>query len=294
MNASAKSLTQLQKLSCFTDITQIEAITTGLSQPSYRVCADDKDYFAKYVGQQYLSDEVAISQISADANLSPSIIYCDKHWLISDYIDGQDLGHTRLAIADKIACALKLMTRFHQLAVSCETLDITTIYNGLIKAQANSYSSAQLATFQQLMAIIKSHTDINSELVSCHGDLNFNNILIDKASRSWLIDFECSCKAPAEFDIAMLIAVNELPVEQIAAISTQYQEQNPPAKLNQQSIHYFLLFSYLINGLWYENKRHTEQEYQQKFAALAKRQWQQLQRFIINMELAIDSSIFTR
>ena len=291
---SDKHLAQLRQLPCFTEVAQIDPITTGLSQASYRVRTSDKNYFAKYVAQQYLSDEIAISQITAKENLSPRVIYHDKHWLISDFINGTDLREAALTLEGKLSCAVKLMTDFHQLSLPCEPLDVTAIYNGLINAHSNSFNSEQLATFQQLLALIKSHTGVNIELVSCHGDLNFNNILVEQSKRSWLIDFECSCKAPAEFDIAMLIAVNELTLEHINELINQYLARMPQSKLNAQVINYFLLFSYLINGIWYENKSRDEQAYQQKFAVLAKAQWQQLQRLIIKMELPINSSIFTK
>lgn len=291
---SDKHLAQLRQLPFFTEVSQIDPITTGLSQPSYQVSTDHQHYFAKYVAQQYLSDEIAISQITAKEKLSPRVIYHDKHWLISDFINGTDLREATLTPEEKVSCAVKLMTDFHQLSLPCEPLDVTAIYNGLINAQANSFNSEQLATFQQLLAQIKSHIDVNIELVSCHGDLNFNNILIEQSKRSWLIDFECSCKAPAEFDIAMLIAVNELTLEHVNEVSNQYLARMPQGKLDIQVINYFLLFSYLINGLWYDNKSIAEHEYNEKFATLAKAQWWQLQQLIIKMELPIDNSIFTR
>ncbi|TPH13337.1 phosphotransferase [Litorilituus lipolyticus] len=289
-----KYLAQLQQLPCFTVVEQIDPITTGLSQPSYRVFADHKHYFAKYVAQPYLSDEFAISQITAKENLSPRIIYRDKHWLISEFIRSKDIYQTTQPLVDSISNAVTLMTRFHQLSVPCEPLDVTAIYNGLIKSKQNHYSSQHLALFQQLIATIKINTDATSKQVNCHGDLNFNNILMDEAGRNWLIDFECSCKAPAEFDIAMLVAVNELPHSHITAITKQYLAEKPQNTLSLKVINYFLLFSYLINSLWYNNKRITEQEYGEKFAVLAKAQWKNLQTQIIKMELPLDSSILTK
>lgn len=293
MNTLEKHLAKLQKLPCFTEVAQIAPITTGLSQPSYRVFADHKHYFAKYVAQQYLSDEIAIHQSTAKAQLSPAIIYQDQHWLISEFIHSTDIYQTKLPLEDKISNAVTLMVRFHQLSVPCESLDVAAIYNGLINPQKNHYSSLQLALFQQLIAAIKVSIDATSKQVNCHGDLNFNNILMDETERNWLIDFECSCKAPAEFDIAMLVAVNELPHSHITAITKQYLAVKPQNKLSLKVINHFLLFSYLINSLWY-NKRIAEQEHGEKFAALAKTQWQKLQAQIIQMELPIDSSILTK
>lgn len=45
----------------------------------------------------------------------------------------------------------------------------------------------------------------SAPLVVCHGDLQLANMLIDRAGRGWLIDFEYACLAPPEWDPAKVL-----------------------------------------------------------------------------------------
>ena len=80
------------------------------------------------------------------------------------------------------------------------------------------------------------------EQVLCHGDANFSNAMqlkypqLNSVAVHKLIDFECACIAPADFDLAMLMAVNEIERAEIALINDQYISINQ-AHLALSTIH---------------------------------------------------------
>ena len=122
--------------------------------------------------------------------------------------------------------------------------------------------------------------------VVCHGDLNFTNILHDNDNTAWLIDFECAQLAPPEFDLAMFIAVNNIATQDITHIIAEYSALMPTSRLNKSLLHYYLLFSLLINGLWYlstmkpiDITKMENTEVENKVYGLAIEQWSTFDRF---------------
>ena len=81
--------------------------------------------------------------------------------------------------------------------------------------------------------------------VFCHGDANFSNVIKKENSkkntdnsRYQLIDFECACIAPIEYELAMLMAVNEIQsskTEQIIALYCQLSSRPHSSNTLQQS-----------------------------------------------------------
>jgi thiamine kinase-like enzyme len=104
--------------------------------------------------------------------------------------------------------------------------------------------------------------------------------LQDNCNRAWLIDFECAQLAPAEFDLAMFIAVNTFGKQDITQLIAKYQTLVPTYKLNSSLLQYYLLYSFFINGLWYLSNikpaAHIEietTEVENKMLGLAIEQW---------------------
>ncbi|WP_085297431.1 phosphotransferase [Cognaticolwellia mytili] len=165
-------------------------------------------------------------------------------------------------------------------------------------------------------SVLKELTQIRQEVgqsneVFCHGDVNFSNVIKLENSttnnadfRYQLIDFECACIAPIEYELGMMMAVNEIEVSKTKWVITQYTaEQNRQQYSrsssdicpdNQQANHseivdnleqmmtfpreiiakmvtcYYIL-SLIINGLWYLFKFHKCQG--EKYKELANKQF---------------------
>lgn len=260
---------QLSTLTCFNHVEAIVPIVAGLSSDCYQVYADNKTFFAKKVTS---ANEVIISRHAGSQNLSPTVIYHDQDWLINEFIIGENLALTLQSIDEKIVVALKLMVKCHQMTVKPITLAPKKITDELIDNAC--FSTAQkaelLQTAQQL--IPKLHNTKNH--VCCHGDLNFSNILIGSKKNTYLVDFECACTAPTEYDLAMFIAVNAINKNQITTIVAHYKKYALVA-IDLTLLSHYLRFCYFINGLWYTHAYH--QTKLAKFSLLAKQQWSNIQ-----------------
>jgi thiamine kinase-like enzyme len=150
-----------------------------------------------------------------------------------------------------------------------------------------------------------------SKEVFCHGDANFSNVIklenshsINVNSRYQLIDFECACIAPIEYDIAMMMAVNEIKISKVKWVVAQYSEQqknqqyspcisktdrgyqqeNQPVIVDNiantmdvlgntatSKVTRYYYLSLIINGLWYLSQ--YQQRKLEKYKNLANKQF---------------------
>ncbi|MBL4822061.1 MAG: phosphotransferase [Colwellia sp.] len=276
----------LYALACFNHIENISLITSGLSQACFKVSADNKVYFAKTISDNI---EATVAECASKSTLSPSVIYHDQQWLISNFIDANNLASTTIKTTDKIVYAIKLMVRCHQLTAKPIDLAPTDIINELINKRP--YSARQKAQLRQLTELILAPIDDIRAGVCCHGDLNFSNVLINQAQHTWLVDYECACIAPIEYDLAMFIAVNNLASDEVSVIIAQYQDQSS-VSVDPQRLKHYLRFCYFINALWYFNTDKENMPIENKQALLkhSKQQWYALQSSL----KAYDSPLLSR
>jgi len=236
----------LSILPCFIHVEKISSITSGLSQKCFKVYADNRVYFAKTTSNEI---EAKIAVIAAKNELSPAVFYHDKHWLITDFIDADNLALSRLSHSKKINHAVKLMSKCHHLSLPPAKLEPKKITYQLI--HNNYYSEQKETELSQLAESILPSLNHSKNLVCCHGDINFSNILIDQKKNTWLIDYECACSAPIEYDLAMFIAVNNISEDNIIVIIEQYENHSCSVKVDIELLQIYLTFSYFINSLWY-------------------------------------------
>jgi len=277
----------LSALPCFTQVEKITAITSGLSQSCFKVNADNKVYFAKTITDNI---EVPVAVCASKSGLSPSAIYHDQHWLISTFINANTLAQNTMNTKDKIEHAIKLMVQCHQLKIKPVELDVKDIINSLIN---NSHYSTlqQLALMQFSELILAPLLNIKGG-ICCHGDMNFSNVLMNQRQRTWLVDFECAYTAPIEYDLAMLIAVNNLASDKIITIIEQY-EIHSSVNVDPQLLNHYLLFCYFINALWYFNTYHEKADTENNQALLnhTKNQWDALQSALKDGDSPLLSSL---
>jgi len=277
----------LYALTCFNHIENISMITSGLSQACYKVNADNKVYFAKTLHGE---TETNIALKAAEQGFCPAIFYHDKNWLVTTFIDSETLASTTVDNekdqVKKINLALQLMSKCHQLNIKPYPLILEQLIPEQLITELidqSSCSSNKKGELLHLAELILAPLNTTTNLVCCHGDLNFSNVLIDQRKKTWLVDYECACLAPAEYDLAMFIAINNIEKGGVSSIIKFYQQQHT-VTVDRQLLDSYQLYCYLINALWYSNactnikyhndnkKKHTKK----KLSTLAMQQWRQL------------------
>ncbi|WP_143323605.1 phosphotransferase [Cognaticolwellia aestuarii] len=202
-----------------------------------------------------------------------------------------DIGHVQVSqfiASEKNNAAeaerLKPM-KGQQVALSTlPVLNIFAVINALIQQLNLSHLQNQQMTqlsehLQQNLRHILDEQSTDITQVFCHGDANFSNVLIANNGLlslnnddCFLVDFECACIAPAEYDLAMMMAVNGIEANKIRKICQDYlrclgrfKKQNNCSETVENSsvnaidsvylsidlVTRYYEISILINCLWY-------------------------------------------
>ncbi len=293
---------KLCQLPCFNqlEVNNISVIAAGLSQPCFHIQYQHKNYFAKYLAAN--SVEPLASEFAAREGISPQLIYVAENWLVTEFIVGEGLDTSVQSEAEKLAILLKLIAHCH--CITHHNVDHHRYLSSAIKSTAKPKSlpkldisstieqlqlqvqinSSQQHTLNELSALLlknlaqSEQATANTTQVFCHGDANFSNVIkanndiTNQTGRYQLVDFECACIAPIEYDLAMLMAVNNLELSKFVWIKSEYECQllhitkskkvpeivdnvaDYNTRLNKLSLklvtRYYDL-SLLINCLWY-------------------------------------------
>jgi thiamine kinase-like enzyme len=267
---------EIKALSCFVNHNcRIEPLTGGESHACFKVTfsqnsLEEVSCFVKSLAghQETAIAEIASNLLAAEAGLAPAIIYHSPLWLVCEFIIGDSLanfinGNLAHVSINKIMVAMNLMVKTHQLKPS-ENHQILDIERLLVrqKNQQHVTSLQHVAlniTISKIVPLQAEHID----LVLCHGDINYENIRLSDSfkenyslEKTWLVDYECSYLAEAEYDIAMFIAVNELCVEDIDTVINSYNQYSTvevkvSINIDKAKVRTYLACCYLINGLWY-------------------------------------------
>lgn len=260
---------EIKTLPCFAQgYCNVTPIIGGESHVCFKVDLSkdgtETSYFVKSLAghQETAKAEVAVNLLAAEAGLAPTIAYHSPLWLVCEYIHGESLERfsvekASLTSHDKIMITMNLMSKVHQLkhpnnhpvlAINELLLNLA----GDIKA-----THLQQAFVNEVIEKIMPLQLTSDNLVLCHGDVNYENIRLSDSfnkdhllEKTWLVDFECSCLAEAEYDIAMFIAINALNAEDVEVVIKRYQ-QYTKIRVDDAKVRTYLACCYLINGLWY-------------------------------------------
>ncbi|NQZ87280.1 MAG: phosphotransferase [Colwellia sp.] len=260
---------KVKALPCFVNNPcEVEPLTGGESHACFKVTVSkkvsEKSYFVKSLAghQETAKAEVSVNLLAAEAGLAPEIIYHSSLWLVCEFIHGKSLAKftaekTPVPANDKIMIAMNLMVKIHQLQHphNCPVLVIQELLLSL--AADIKTNHLQQVFLNETIKKITPHQSTLNHLVLCHGDVNYENIRLSDSfnkdcllEKNWLVDYECSCLAEAEYDIAMFIAINALGTEEIDVVIQHYQ-QYANLDINKEKVRAYLTCCYLINGLWY-------------------------------------------
>ena len=246
---------QLTQLSCFTRIESISLIEQGNSHPCFKVVDVHNSFFVKYFNNPIdIQPYIQLNQLAADVGLSPDFIYYDKFWQVHQFIEGTSLNLCPLPLNEKIKHCIKLMARCHQ-AIDIKKLTNIPILDiaKIIKPLTLNLSTNQKHIISELCEKLSSELVI-TPAVLCHGDINFSNVIL--ANKAWLLDLECARLADKEFDIAMMISVNELLTGSVTTVidfCVDYYRSiaDLTGCINKSKVTCYLGISFVINGLWY-------------------------------------------
>ncbi len=314
---------KLCQLTCFEQliVNNIHVIDAGLSQPCFQVDDKNSRYFAKYINDNHVEAEA--SQLAAIYGISPKIFYTDPHWLITEFKAGEGLDKGKRSEEENLAITLRLLAQCHHVAIASTgylkeipldtartqqeqamalrlpALDVAGTIKQLFQTVEISHSQAHV--LKNLCELLTKNLINATEQVTefrpvfCHGDANFSNVLAlentmvaDDEKCYLLIDFECACIAPKEYDVAMLMAVNGISLSKIEIMHRLYLqafiELNPQKNSLEivdntpEIIHYnaelslalvmrYYDLSLLINGLWYMSQYQCRQQLKYKTMA---------------------------
>lgn len=255
MNTHNPLTALIKNLPCFDDSVVIERIEAGQSSECFKVIASFEDspvktYFVKYdVNADFFDNELKASNEAAQLGISPTVIYSGKHWLVNEFIEGSTLDNCSSSINEKIDSALDLIKKCDLLTIQVPIFNINNIITHIMISRC--FSNEQRNHVQKILH--KLPIVENIKLVTCHGDVNFSNVITDNHS-VWLIDFECACLAEKEFEIAMFFAINLLNTQQQNYALSAYRKLQPKVGIVAAKVSVYLMYSYLINGLWYMEK----------------------------------------
>jgi len=237
---------KLTLLSCFDTIIDVQGITEGNSHCCYKVITQNGNYFAKYFESERETrlNEHNITVYAAKYKLTPQVFYLSEHWLVTYYIE-EMANIDELDLTEKIVKTAQLMAKCHQLQFDLPSLELNSVVDKLLID--NRLSKRQHLCLKKVLKNLPKIT-VERPLVVCHGDVNFSNVIFGEST--YLIDFECAAKADAEYDLAMMAAINLLNKNQQSVLLTTYQK-NSLITLCKDTFLSYLPYCYLINGLWY-------------------------------------------
>ena len=273
-------------------ITSITEIQHGFSQHCFEVSTYNKQYIAKVFLAGNVEQHIELTAyqfLNSHTDFTAKLLWSSSYVILLEKISGQLLVSSFKPLMTKLELIFPVLVKLHrlddELLTYCQPLDFNRLFTSLLTElilPANSLSLLDVfidKTLTDLTRQLNSVTDsYNAKTkalpwVACHGDLNFGNVFYQGNSkpsneRIMFIDFECLTLMPREYDLAMLLAINELDNTLIADVERLYNkawnelpsnDKSEPV-LDRELIQLYYQLALLINGLWYLKKYQVSKE----------------------------------
>ncbi|WP_448555146.1 phosphotransferase [Thalassotalea montiporae] len=139
-------------------------------------------------------------------------------------------------------------------------VDLFSIQSKATKIKASKVKASKVETsnsITQCTATNKSHQQLqhSANLVVVHGDLNYTNLLVSQTNKNtdaYIIDFESVALAPIEYDLGMLMAINNVPLSLTELTVKKYLKSSPKLReINLEKVTRYVFISSIINWLWF-------------------------------------------
>ncbi|MFD2166711.1 phosphotransferase [Thalassotalea euphylliae] len=216
--------------------------------------------------------EANAQRIASDHDIGANVIDVEGPWIVSEWIPGVLLADESFPIEYKVQVLVEVLSRLGSLTIETKNnfnrLSIQSVLEELsFDVRLTDLQRKLLSSANKQATNLDTST--NEELLQLvHGDLNFSNILIEN-EKFKVIDFESAALASQEYELAMAIAVNEIPLDVLKEIFGKLCKYKGIVEF--EVVMRNLFCCYLINALWYENQ-YLETK-QRQFSTLAAKQW---------------------
>lgn len=196
--------------------------------------------------------ELLVQKLASDSGLTPQLLACSDDYRLQYYFPGKTLDS---AAPDNQSIGLfaEQLHLIHQLpalhaqpaCLACELL--------LLKKQLSRPIEA--SRFNHFLQLARALDNSCSRDLLCHGDLSFNNLLVNGNGQVQIVDWEYAVIACAAYDLASCCCINQLDAdEQMDLINHYYLLNQKKLSLSLEELKneyklYHSLFTYL-NELW--------------------------------------------
>ncbi len=220
---------------------------------------DDPKTQKQWVVKQLRSDPLAVNWQQMKRNtdqaeaekLTPKTEYLDfNHGLMMlPYRNCNDLRHAELSLENKIQLCGKLLSKTHDSAMQFNEMDLySEIQKYITLLFDTEVRSRFLNRAAQLPALPESNYFAGDlELVPCHMDLSFSNVLENEE----IIDWEFARQSLPLIDLAFCATINDLTIEQSKLLLQVYQ-QGKNHEFAWGDFVIYLQWSQLLNDVWYQ------------------------------------------
>lgn len=231
----------------------------GMTNTSYKITIDNKDYIARIPGAGTREMINRINEqrnciMANELNLDAKIIYIDaKNGVkVAEFIENAEtLTAAMTKRADVMDEVVKLLKTLHH----CDTLfenDFDVFeeikkYEILIQ-EANGYLFKDYKqTKTRVMNLKETLNQLGCKRVACHNDTGFFNILKDHNERYYLIDWEYSGNNDPIWDLAAHCLESEFTKEEEAMLLKKYFQTKNISQANELKL---LIFQICQDFLW--------------------------------------------
>lgn len=236
-----EALAKLRALPIWSGEIEVEPLSGGLSNESYKVTDGGKAYVVRF-GKDFpfhhvsREREAMTAKAAAKAGLAPGLVHTGPGVLALDYIDGKTLSPDD--VIAEIPRIVDLVKRYHQIMPKEVSgpgfmfwpFHVIRDYAHALKA-GGSRMLGELPGYLQLAEELE-RVQTPLPIIFGHNDLLPGN-LIDDGHRLWLIDFEYGGFSTAMFDLAGLASNAGFNDEQSTMLLALYFGRQPEPKIIQ-------------------------------------------------------------
>ena len=163
------------------------------------------DMYSDYTTEKFGLVRTESLKIPVPRLIRSGVIH-DKYefmYMVMEYVDAEEMVKVEESFNDlqKEKIGRKLRVICDRMNTPCEKFNAIDVINRALKAKC--WNSFSISFQRQRLDWLKKY-DLKDK-VFVHGDLNPDNILIDKDMNIYIIDFADSVQAPCEYELAALL-----------------------------------------------------------------------------------------
>lgn len=196
--------------------------------------------------------ELLVQKLASDKGLTPALLACTDDYRLQTYFPGKTLDSAALdnQTASLFAAQLHLIHQLPPLHAQPQRLAFEL---QLLKKQLKRPIDEH--KFDHFLQLATQLDDSSPRDLLCHGDLSFNNLLMDENEQIQILDWEYAVLGCAAYDLAACCSINQFNAQAQSHLINHYYSLNQRklslslAQLKAQYSLYHSLFTYL-NELW--------------------------------------------